>query len=324
MRKLRKENLLSQDDNAKKIMLRVAIVVAVANIILTGLKLVPGIIFGNLSVISDAIHSVADLVTSLFIIVVVFMASPKRDKKHNYGHEKVEPLMVLLFSLVLFGVVGLLMYKGITGIISPENSEINIFLITITVVSIAVKEALFWYNIYYAKKIKSDILRASAWHSRADSLSSVAVLAGLIASIFLDTNIVESIAVLIVALLIAKIAVDIFRTAVKQLTDSAAPDSVVDEIKKTVLEVDGVESIDTLRTRIFGKKIYVEIVIEVDGNIIVSAAHQISKTVHDTLEGIESLNIKHCTVSIVPSKEKPQDEDCEIAEESANKEDALQ
>jgi len=304
MRKFEKEKLFTKDDKAKKIMLRVAIVVAVANIVLTVLKLVLGIIFDNLSVISDAIHSAADLVTSLFIIVVVFMASPKRDKKHNYGHEKVEPLMVLLFSLVLFGVVALLIYKGIAGIMSPEESEVNIFLISVTIFSIVIKEVLFWYNIYYAKKINSDMLRASAWHSRADSLSSVAVLAGLIASVFLVTNLVESIAVLVVALLIAKIAFDIFRSAVKQLTDSAASDATVVEIKKTVLETTGVKSIENLKTRVFGKKIFVEIVIEVDKDLIVSQAHEISKTVHDTLEEKENLNIKHCTVSIVPSKEE--------------------
>ena len=282
-------------------MLRVAVTVVAANVVLVALKTVFGLIFGNLSVISDAVHSGADLISSLFVIIVALVSSPKRDKKHNYGHEKVEPLMLLFLSLVLAAIVILLIWQGIGGIISPACSEINVYLISVTVFSIAIKEALFWYGIHYAKKINSDMLRADAWHSRADSLSSVAVLIGLLSAFFLESNIVESIAVLAVALLIGKIALSIFRSAVKQLTDSAAQEETAVEIKDIALKTEGVDTVESLKTRVFGKSILVDIVIGIDESLTVNQAHAIAKTVHDVLEEKESLHIKHCTVSIVPS-----------------------
>jgi len=297
-----KKSVLITEESSKKIMLRVAVVVVVANIILTVAKLVLGIMFDNLSVISDAVHSGADLLTSAFIIIVVFIATSKSDRKHNYGHEKYEPLMVMLFSVVLFATVALLVWQGVRGIISPSKSNVNVYLISVTIVSIVIKEAIFWYSMHYAKKINSDMLKAGAWHSRADSLSSLAVLIGLIASIFLSTDIAESIAVLLVALFIAKIAFDILKTSVKQLTDSAAQEETANEIKALALALKGVRSVVGLKTRMFGKRIFVDIVVEIDGNLTIFQGHTIAKNVHDALEAKESLNIKHCTVSIVPSE----------------------
>ena len=299
---MNKQNIIAKHSESKKIMLRVAVIVVIANVVLVALKSVFGFVFSNVSVLSDAAHSAADLVSSLFVIIAALISSPKRDKKHNYGHEKTEPLMVLFLSLVLAVLVGMLIWQGIEGIISPADSEVNVYLISVTIFSIVLKEALFWYGIHYAKKINSEMLRADAWHSRADCLSSVAVLIGLLSAIFMRSNIIESIAVLFVALLIGKIALGFFVSAVKQLTDSAAQEETANEIKEIALETDGVKSVENLRTRVFGKSIYVDIVIGIDENLTVNQAHEIAKTVHDVLEEKDNLRIKHCTVSIVPSK----------------------
>ena len=283
---------------AKRIILRVMIVGIAANIVLVLAKTVFGFLHGSIAVLSDAAHSATDLITSIAIIVVVFLSSPKRDKKHNYGHEKVEPVALLFFSLLIVGVGVLLVWQGITGIISPQATELNWYLIGVTLISIVIKEALFWYGIYYAKKIKSEILRADAWHSRSDSLSSLAVLVGLIVSIFISIDIAESIAVLLVALLIFKVAFGILRPAIRQLTDTAASEDICNSIRQVALEVEGVLSVKKLLTRIFGNKIYVEIVVELDGNLSATQAHKIMQVVHDSLEEKQELNIKHCTVSM--------------------------
>jgi len=295
-----KKDFFGRQAENRKIVLRVAMVGIIVNIILTVSKMVTGLLFDNLSVISDAIHSASDLVTSLFLIIAVFISSPKRDKKHNYGHEKVESLFVLFFAIVLAGVAALLFLQGVEGIMSPQAPDVNWYLISVIVLSLVAKEALFWYGMYYAKKTNSDMLRADAWHSRSDSLSSVAVLIGLICSMFMSTNIVESIAVLIVSVMILKVAFDIFRPAINQLIDKAADEKTSARIKQITEGVSGVEVVNTLRTRLFGNSIFVDIEIAVDGKLIVDKAHKVAKSVHDTLEDTEDLRIKHCTVSIVP------------------------
>jgi len=299
-----KRNYLAEYAKNSKIILRVTIIGIVANIVLVALKLTLGLIFDNLSVLSDALHSATDLFTSLFIIVAVFISKPKRDKKHNYGHEKIEPLFILFFALAIAGAGALLAWQGIKGIISPKASEFNWYLVSVTIVSLCIKEALFWYGMHYAKKTKSEMLKADAWHSRSDSLSSVAVLIGLVCSFFISTNIAESIAVLVVSIMIAKIAFDIFRPAVNQLIDKAASEEVCNKINDIAITAEGVDAIDSLRTRVFGNSIYVDIVIAVDGDLHVDKANEISRAVHDSLESEEDLRIKHCVVSIVPSEKK--------------------
>jgi len=299
-----KKDLLITHTETRKIILRVMIVGIIANIVLVGFKLGLGIIFDNLAVMSDAVHSATDLITSLAIVIVVLFSSPKRDKKHNYGHEKIEPLALLFFALLIAGIGVLLVWQGIEGIISPTPTELNWYLISVTIASIIIKEGLFWYGIFYAKKLKSEILRADAWHSRSDGLASVAVLIGLIFSIFLATDIAESISVLLVSILIFKVAFGIFKPAIKQLTDTAASDKDYQRITELTQKIEGVQSIDTLHTRIFGNKIYVDIVIEVDGDITALEAHEIMKAVHDTLEDDEDLQIKHCSVGMVVKVEE--------------------
>ena len=302
---------LKKHSQNAKIILRVSIVGIIANLVLVAAKFSLGLIFDNLSVLSDAAHSASDLITSAFVIVAVFISSPKKDKRHNYGHEKVEALMILFFALILAGVGGFLVWQGIAGIISPDTGEFNVYLISVTVISIAIKEGLFWYGMHYAKKIKSDILKADAWHSRSDSLASVAVLIGLVCSIFMRSNIMEKIAVLVVSLFIFKVAFDIFKSAVNQLIDGAACKKDQAKILNIASNVEGVIKVDQLNTRVFGNAILVDVEIHVDGNLTVTQGHDIAQTVEDQLENDPDLRIKHCNVHINP---------CSCVESEKNKE----
>ena len=280
--------------------LRVVIITIIANLIMTILKTVFGIVFLNLAVLSDAIHSASDLLTSVLVIVAIVLSNPKRDKKHNYGHEKVESLMVLLFSVILTAVGGGLIWQGIQGIISPRSSGINYYLIGVTALSLVVKEAMFWYTRHYSKKVKSDILKADAWHHRSDSLSSLAVLLGLASSFFMKTNIIENIAVIIVALLIFKVVFDITKPAIHQLTDRAVNDQTYNQIKEITMSVEGVKNVDSLHTRMFGNTIFVDIEIAVNGDLTTIQSHDIAQAVHDKLESDQDLRVKHCLVHINP------------------------
>jgi len=295
----------SKGDENARIVIRISLITIVINLLLVISKSILGAMFGNLSVLSDAIHSGSDLFTSFLIIAAVFLSSPKRDNQYNYGREKVEPLVVLFLALIIGGVGIFLGWEGIQGLISPEPAELNFYLIAVTVLSILVKEGMFWYEMHYAKKINSAMLKADAWHSRSDSLASVAVLIGLICSTFMETDIIESIAVLVVALFILKVAFDIAKPSIGQLLDKSAGEEAGKEIRKIVLEIEGVKGIDVLNTRLFGNKIYVDIEVSADGALTLEESHKIAHEVHDTLEAHEELRIKHAQVHVTPIKEEP-------------------
>jgi len=293
---------LQQRAVSAKIVSKVAIVTLVFNVVLTVLKAVFGFIFYNVSVLSDAIHSFSDVGTTVLVLLSVVLSRPAADKRHNYGHEKIEPIIVLFFSLILGAVGVLLVVQGAKGIAKPTEVGVNYYLVSVTAFSIIIKEAMYWYTIHYAKLTGSNGLKADAWHHRSDSLSSVAVLLGLCLSAVVHTDIIQNIAVIVVAALIIYVAVHILKNCINQLIDKAADDTVHDELNSLILGVEGVAKVDALQTRLFGNAIYVDAEISVDGNLTVHESHKIAQSVHDKLEAQENYHIKHCTVHVNPNE----------------------
>lgn len=284
---------------------RVATATLSVNILLTILKLTVGAVYGNVSVLSDAFHSLSDVGTTVLVILAVALSNPKEDRKHNYGHERIEPLLVLLFAVILLAVGGTLIWQGISGLITPKETTVNYVLIGVTVASVVVKEGMYHFTAHFARKLKSATLKADAWHNRSDSLSSIAVLAGLVAGIYIGTDIVENVAVLLVALLIVKVAVEVAITSVNQLIDKAVDEKTETELRTIVAETEGVRGIDSFRTRLFGAAVYIDVEIKVDPTLTVIAAHDIAEEVHCRLEHQSSCPVKHCSVHVNPDVDHP-------------------
>ncbi|MDR0462597.1 MAG: cation diffusion facilitator family transporter [Christensenellaceae bacterium] len=295
------QNYVKERNKTARIIWRVSLYTLAVNIVLTILKSIFGFVFFNISVLSDAVHSLSDVGTTLLVILATVISKPKEDKEHNYGHEKHEPIITLFFSLVLGATGFLLVYQGIYGLVYIQRIVASPYLIAVTVASIVMKEAMFWYTIYFAKKTHSTALKADAWHHRSDSLSSVAVLVGLVCSLFIKTNLVESIAIIIVALLIIKVAFDVLRVSLNQLTDKAVDKETYAKIMTAAGQINGVQNVDKLKTRLFGSAIYVDIEIGVDENLSIKDAHKIGDDVHDCLEALPNLRIKHCNVHVGPT-----------------------
>ena len=167
-------------------------------------------------------------------------------------------------------------------------------------VSIVVKEALFWYTWINAKKIRSSALRAEAWHHRSDALSSVGALIG-IGGALLGVKVMEPVASIVICLFIFKVAVDIFREAVDNMVDHACDAETENAIRSCAAEQDGVIHVDILRTRVFGRKIYVDLEISADGSLTLCEAHDIAEKVHDTIEK-SFPEVKHIMVHVNPAK----------------------
>lgn len=271
------------------------------NIILSGFKLFAGIFSNSSAMVSDSIHSMSDVGSTFIVMIGVKMANKAADKEHPYGHERFESVTAIILSTILC-LVGLgIGYSGIKIVILREYSGLaipGILALSAALVSIVVKELMYQYTRKAAKKINSGALMADAWHHRSDALSSIGSLVGIIGA-RLGFKVMDPIASVVICVFIVKAAVSIFMDAISKMTDKSCDDSVIEEMKKVILEHEGVISIDQIKTRLFGDRIYVDVEIGANGEETLAATHELAHKVHDAIES-HFENVKHCMVHVNP------------------------
>lgn len=286
--------------NTVKIAITVSVVTIIINVLLFVGKLLAGIFAHSSAMVSDAVHSASDVFSTVVVLIGIKVASKDSDKGHPYGHERFECVVAILLAVLLAGVGITLGVFGVQDMVSG-NYQINVpelpALIT-AIISIIIKEGMYWYTRYGAKKINSDALMADAWHHRSDALSSIGAFVGILGAM-LGAPILDSIASLVICLLILKVAVDIFRGAVGKMVDKSCDETTVQKMSEVIKSVDGVRCLDEIKTRVFGNKIYVEIEVAVDGQLRLIEAHEIAETVHDEIE-LQFPDVKHCMVHVNP------------------------
>ena len=297
--KLVEKGFENMDKDRLKIGIRVANITIIANAVLSFIKILLGVIATSSAMIADGMHSFSDVVSSIGVIIGMKLSNKKADKQHPYGHERIESLTALFLSIMLFAVAVGIGYSGIQTIINKEYNTPGLLAIVAAFISIATKEWMYFYTIKYAKMINSASLKADAWHHRSDSLSSIGALIGIVGA-RLGVKILDPIAALIICVLIIKVAFDICRESIAQLIDESASDEKVNEIANNILNIEGVIKIDSLQTRKYATKLYVDVDISVDGSLSVEEGHNIADKVHHTIEKDE--NIKHCMVHVNPYK----------------------
>lgn len=287
------------DKTIVKTAVKVSTVSIILNIILSLLKLVAGIFGKSMAMLSDAVHSLSDVFGSIIVIIGVKISKKKEDNDHQYGHDRMECLASLALGAILFLTGALLIYEGIKKIVSGTSiSTPGQIALIAAIVSIVVKEGMYWYTKINANRINSDALKAEAWHHRSDALSSIGSLIG-VAGAMLGLKILDPVMGCVIGVVIIKVSYDIAKESVDKMVDKACDDDTVGALKKEVEKVPGVKELDIIKTRMFGTKIYVEIEISVDGNMILKDAHDIAEQVHDNIEK-KFENVKHCTVHVNP------------------------
>ncbi|MCH5251661.1 MAG: cation transporter [Lachnospiraceae bacterium] len=291
--------------NEEKAAMKVSRNSILVNILLSLTKLAAGIFGRSSAMVSDAVHSASDVFSTVVVIIGVKISNRESDKNHPYGHERLESVAALLLAIIL-AVTGLgIGYSGIQAIISGAEGEDpvvpTILPLIAAIVSIAVKEGMYWYTIRTARRIRSDVLRADAWHHRTDAMSSVGSFIGILGA-KMGFPILDPVASVVICVFILKAAFDIFRDAVGKMTDEACDDRTTEAIVGVAKRQTGVLRLDDIKTRVFGNKIYVDMEISVDGDMTLWQAHQIAETVHDEIER-NFLQVKHCMVHVNPYEE---------------------
>lgn len=234
------------------------------------------------------------------IAMRVSVISIVANKEHPYGHERMECIAAIVLAVILALTGAGIGYAGIQKIMEPSELEVpGLLAMVAAVISIAVKEWQYWFTRAAAKKINSGALIADAWHHRSDALSSVGALVG-IAGARMGFPVLDPVASVVICLFILKAAYEVFKDAVDKLVDKACDDDVVKTIDEIVAAQEKA-NLDVVRTRMFASRIYVEMEISVDKDMLIAEAHRISREIRDAVEA-RVPEVKHCLVHVNPAK----------------------
>ncbi|XP_024017715.1 metal tolerance protein 2 isoform X3 [Morus notabilis] len=277
-----------------------------SDVVLAVGKALTGYVSGSTAIVADAAHSVSDVVLSGIALLSFKVANTPKDKEHPYGHGKFETLGALGISCMLLATAGGIAWHAfnlLLGLMSTEQHLVDhsliqdqghshrggghhhgiamehpVLALTVTIMSISIKEGLYWITKRAGERQNSGLMIANAWHHRADAISSVVALIGVGGSI-LGVKFLDPLAGVVVSGMILKAGLETGYQSVMELVDAAIPSKQLDPIKEAILQVEGVKACHRLRGRRAGSSLYLDVHIEVDPFCSVSAAHDIGESV---------------------------------------------
>ncbi|MDY6029668.1 MAG: cation diffusion facilitator family transporter [Acidaminococcaceae bacterium] len=280
----------------------------IGNVLLSLGKLAAGFLAGSSAMISDGIHSSSDVISTLVVMAGVKFSHKASDAEHQYGHERMECVAAILLSAMLAVVALFIGYSGYEKAFGNTEELIipGQMALWAAVISMVVKEAMFWYTKAAAEKVNSGALMADAWHHRSDALSSVGSFIGILGA-RMGYPILDPIASIVICFMILQAAYEIFMDATEKMVDRSCDSETEAAIRNLILRVPGVDHLDHLYTRMFGSRIYVDVEISVDDKISIVEAHHIAEMLHAAIEANFPL-VKHCMVHVNPISEETHDE----------------
>ena len=258
---------------------KVTVVGAVINLLLAIVKVVFGYIGQSNALVADGVHSFSDLLTDMMVLFAAKHGAKRADSAHPYGYERIETVATVAVGALLIVVAVSIILAAGSRIVNVEVMlHPGMLALSVAFVSIVAKEGIYHYTVRVANRIRSNLLRANAWHHRSDSISTLVVIIGIVGTMagvyYLDT-----IAAIIVAVMIGKMGWDLGWQSIRELTDAALDKEKVEEIRRIILSVSGVRDLHMLRTRSTGANAFVDVHILVDPKLSISEGHQISENV---------------------------------------------
>lgn len=256
----------------------------VGNVLISIIKFIIGLLGNSQAVVADAAHSFSDSSTDLVILFGIKYWTAPPDSKHPFGHKKIESFITILIGLILLFAACSIGYNAIITINENHTEQLKLFTIAGPIISLIFKELLFRKTYQVGAQTNSSAVKANAWHHRTDALSSIPVLIAVVASLINPKLLfLDHIGALIVAAFILKLSIEIIFKNIRELIDTGIPKKEINYISKIIKTNDDVLGFHKIRTRKLGSSIYLDLHLEVDGNLSVSKGHTISEEVKDAL-----------------------------------------
>ena len=273
----------SRLQNRTQITKQVTLVGALVNIVLSVVKVVFGFIAQSQALIVDGIHSLSDLLSDAMVWFASYHADFGPDEKHPYGHGRFETGATLGLGVLLILVAAGIVWDGTGRLFRPEKLlHPGLVALLIAILSVLIKEVLYQYTMRVGRKVGSKMIQANAWHHRSDAISSIVVVIG-IAGTIAGLPYLDSVAAVVVGVMIAHVGWELGWSAFEELMDVGLESEGLARVKEIVHSVDGVKAVHTLRTRSIGGEIAVDLHVQVEHWLSVSEGHMIGQTVMDLL-----------------------------------------
>jgi cation diffusion facilitator family transporter len=280
----------------------------VVNILLVVIKITAGILGNSYALIADGIESATDILSSFILWLGFRVAAKAPDTNHPYGHGKAEPIAGALVALALFGAAVLIVSESIHNIVTPHPVP-KVFTLYVLGTIILVKEVLFRYVRKIGRQMDSHAMHADAWHHRSDAISSAAAFIGISIAIIMGPRFssADAWAAIIASIVIAFNAYKILTPAIAEMMDAAPSSPIVTEVREVASRVPGVTGLDKCYVRKMGFDYYVDLHVEVNGNLSVFEGHKIAHDVKEALlEEIPTISdvLIHIEPDDAPKSEK--------------------
>ena len=267
---------------ASKQLRRVTYLSIVANVLLICGKFIVGFITGSLSLLADAIHSVSDMFTDIAVLLGLYFGSKEPDSEHPYGHGKLETLSAIAIALGLLGVgLGMIYYAALDIARDHVTHPSNLVLVA-AVGAIVIKEVVYRVTKATAMKYHCPAALANAWHDRADALSSVAVIAGVIAQKFGFSH-GDQVAAIGIGVMVVIVATGLIGDCLGELIERAVDKATIEQIEGIIKANGQIRQYHRLRTRTIGRQVSVDVHILVDPHLHIAAAHEIASNLEEAL-----------------------------------------
>ena len=272
--------------------LKVTLVGAAANLLLSIIKLLGGIFGNSTAMIADAAHSLSDLLTDAVVLFTHKIGRMPKDEGHPYGHGRAESIgAVMVGAIIIFAGIGL-GYETFQIVASGQFRIPGWIAALSAVLSIVINEGIFRYTLKVGEKIHSPSIIANAWHHRSDAISSIAALIGIVAG-FSGYPIMDPVAGAIVGLMIIRVGYVIVAEGISDLMDSALSEDKTEDTRRAIDEIQEVSEFHDLRTRRMGGKVFMDVHILVDPDLTVTEGHKIAESVRhkliQTMDNIEDV-----------------------------------
>lgn len=281
----------------------------IVNLVLAIGKLVIGYIGHSQALIADGLHSLSDLVSDGMVLMATHHSNTEADEDHPYGHARYETFATITLAVLLTAVGIGIGIDATMRLMDHENIAIpSMLTLWIAGLSIVSKEVLFQYTMVVARRVKSSMLEANAWHHRSDAISSIVVFVGIAGAMW-GYPMLDSIAAIIVALMICKIGWELGHQSFQELVDTGLEPETLANIEQAIMDVHGVTQLHMLRTRRMGHNALVDVHILVPPRLSVSEGHQISEAVETSLiDNFDEIN--DVTVHIDPEDDEHTENSC--------------
>ena len=248
----------------------------VVNLLLTIAQVAAGVLTKSQGLIADGVHSLSDLIADFVVLVANHHSQKDADVDHPYGHQRYETAASLVLGVLLLAVGAGMLWSAVTKLQNPASiATVHSGALWVALGALVAKELLFRYMLAVAKRVKSSMLVANAWHARSDAASSLVVAVGIVGNLA-GYPIFDPIAAAIVGFMVTRMGWNFGWDALHDLMDRAVTEAEVQSIRQTLMNTPGVSGVHDVRTRKMGDMIVVDAHLEVEATLSVEQGHDIA------------------------------------------------